>query len=110
MINYIVDSPLISSAKQYIAQLNWWLVPVNASDPNPKKPIFSGWTELQLNEELLDEIYEKVPSMGIGLHLGASGMIDVEADEEESDKLLWGLVGDLQHPCWRSRRGSHHLF
>lgn len=46
----------------------------------------------------------------IGINLGASLVIDVEADSAEGELLLDELCRGEQFPCWRASRGKHRLF
>lgn len=100
----------IFEAERYIQELGWWLVPVRGAGPSPKAPIFEGWPDYRPDEVALSEILRRNRHAGIGVHLGGSGLIDLEGDSEEGEAILDDLCRNIVFPCWRSHRSKHRLF
>jgi hypothetical protein len=107
---YYSNDERISLGEKYINDLNWWLVPIRGSGRQPKAPLVSGWPDWRPTTEALAEILQKSPAAGIGIHLGGSGLIDLEGDSPAAESLLNDLCGGLEFPSWRSRRSRHRLF
>jgi len=95
---------LIEAARRYAEDLGWRLIPVSG-----KTPIWRGWPDYYPGlPELLTALED--PTLGIGLNLGGSGLIDLEADTPEGEMILDDLCEGLEFPCWRSKNGKHRLF
>src|SRR5271156_3289641 len=95
---------LVDAAKRYVGDLGWWLLPVLG-----KKPIWDGWPDYQPDIEVLIHFLVNNPNLGIGLNLGGSALIDLEADTPEGEMILDDLCAGQEFPCWRSRRSKHRL-
>ena len=93
------------AAERYVAECGWWLLPVRA-----KQPLWDGWPDYHPDIDVLVRLLVNNPGLGIGLNLGASGLIDLEADTAEGEMILDDLCEGLAFPCWRSRRSKHRLF
>ena len=101
----------ISASARYMLELGWVLVPVRGpGTPKPKAPIYDGWPECRPAWDDLAALLKDRPNAGIAINLGASGLIDVEADTPEDEARLDDLCADCAFPCWRSLRGKHRLF
>lgn len=100
----------ILEAEKYIQELDWWLVPVRGTGRSPKAPIFEGWPDYRPDASALSDILRRNRHGGIGVHLGGSGLIDLEGDSDEGEALLDDLCRNIAFPCWRSRRSKHRLF
>lgn len=74
---------------------------------NSKAPLTRSWQK-NWNYIKIREKFLQFPDSNIGLLLG--DVIDVEGDDEYSNELLWNLIGDYPHPCYKSTRSVHHLF
>ena len=75
--------------------------------PNTKKPIFNHW-QLEYNKERCRFLLEKNQRMNLGLRLGE--IVDVEGDSPHANDLVNQLIGDYEHPSYKSRKSIHHLF
>jgi hypothetical protein len=84
--------------------LNWKIIPLHA---NTKQPIFKDWN-IKWNKEITETIFSQYLDCNIGLLLG--NVIDIEADTEESNKLINDLLKDYNHPIYKSDKSCHHLF
>jgi hypothetical protein len=101
----------LPDAIRYATELGWWLVPTRGpASPKPKAPIHRGWPDFRPSADDVRWVFDRYTTAGVGLNLGGSGLIDVEADAAEGDEFLEGFCAGVPHPCWRSRRGRHHLF
>jgi hypothetical protein len=94
----------------YMERFDWWLVPVHGQGATPKAPIYRGWQEFRIGVADLIEKLENKPQTVIGLHLGGSGLLDLEGDTPEGEKVLTDLCRGLAFPCWRSGKSHHRLF
>ena len=90
--------------------LNWWLVPVHGYGKLAKKPLFGGWPDFHPNVEHLAATFEFRGDAGLGVNLGASALIDLEADTPEGEKVLADLCQGIECPCYQSRRSVHRLY
>jgi hypothetical protein len=101
----------IAAAERYILELGWILVPVRGPGTRkPKAPIYDGWPECRPDWHDLASLLKDRPNAGIAINLGASGLIDVEADSPDDEARLDDLCADFIFPCWRSMRSKHRLF
>ena len=107
---YSSNHDCILHAEKYINDLNWVLVPVLGTGPEPKAPWVRGWPDWKPDAKALADILTKNLQAGIGVNLGGSGLIDLEGDSPEAEGLLDDLCGGLDFPSWRSRRSRHRLF
>lgn len=73
-----------------------------------KIPIGKGWTDNWSIDRWRHYFDSKETRYNMGLLLG--NVIDVEADSDESNKLLNSLLGNVPHPIYTSVRSVHHLF
>jgi hypothetical protein len=96
---------LIAAAEQYIDEFGWRLVPVQG-----KRPVWDGWPDYYPTTGTMVRILTSDARLGIGLNLGGSGLIDIEADTPEGEMLLDDLCEGLVFPCWRSQQSKHRLF
>ena len=101
---------ILAEAERYIADLGWVLTFVRGGGENPKKPLFQGWPDLRPTVELAKATLEFHGDAGIGINLGASKLVDVEADSFQGERILDDLCAGESFPCWRSKRGKHRLF
>ncbi len=80
-------------------------------NPETKRPYGKAWQTKSLSQEEIDKRLAKNPAMTIGLLLGPlSGVVDVECDSEPAAERYKELLGNVQTPAWRSKRGTHHLY
>lgn len=100
----------ISEAIRYVEQLGWVLTFVRGVGHDAKAPLFLGWPDFRPDVEHVRTILEVNSDTQIGLNLGASRVIDVEADTSEGESILDDLCSGAAFPCWRSSRGKHRLF
>jgi len=103
-------NPLIRESRRYIEDLNWCLTVVVGSGAQSKRPFFKGWPDFRYDAAQLERLLTKYPNAGVGLNLGPSQLVDVEADTKEGGELLDELCSGIETPCWKSRRGKHRLF
>lgn len=79
-----------------------------------KHPILNAWQDLATdNEETIAGWWDRWPKANVGVSLGpGSGIIDVECDDEESEKNLLELFdGNFPvTPTFQAHRGKHRLF
>lgn len=73
-----------------------------------KKPVLKGWNENYDRGRWRSILCRDECDFNIAILLG--DVVDVEADSEEGNELLRGLIGECDHPCFRSSRSVHHLF
>ena len=77
-----------------------------------KHPRLAGWpSEATADEEAIVNLWERWPISNLGVLLGpASGIVDVEFDNDEGEATAKRLLGDCFTPTYRSARGTHRLF
>jgi hypothetical protein len=75
--------------------------------PTSKKPLLSKWNS-KYDQNKWKMLLQEHDNLNIGILLG--DIIDVEADTEESNELLYSLIGNYKHPCFESSRSIHHIF
>jgi len=107
---YYSQHPCIIEGKKYIEKLNWWLVPVHGFGEKAKSPLFGAWPDFQPGPEHLEATFEFNADAGLGVNLGASGLIDLESDTPEGEKVLVDLCRGVECPQYQSRRSVHRLF
>ena len=111
---YSSINPCFSEAQRYIEQLDWWLVPIRGigrdNRDDGKAPIYKGWPVIRPGIEQLHVMLEQNGDAGIGLHLGGSGLIDLEGDSEQGEAILEQLCRGFEFPCYRSKKSKHRLF
>jgi hypothetical protein len=100
----------IEEACRYVEELGWWLTLVRGSGDKPKAPLISGWPDFRPSATNVRTLLEHNWDAGIGINLGGSGLIDVEADTLEGEQILDDLCRGHDFPCWQARRGKHRLF
>lgn len=100
----------IKEAIRYIEECNWWLTIIRGIGNKPKAPIFDGWPDYRPSIEVVETYLSQHWDAGIGINLGGSKIIDVEADSDEGEAFLNDLCRGHDFPCWQSRRGKHRLF
>jgi len=101
---------LIAEAARYVEELHWILTVVKGSGKNPKAPMYRGWPNFRPDSEHVRAILEFNAEAQIGINLGGSMVIDVEADSAEGESLLDDLCRGEQCPSWQASRGKHRLF
>lgn len=74
--------------------------------PLSKIPVSKGWINWDKAE--CRELLARNPTYNIGLLLGQ--VIDVEGDTKEANDIVNQLIGDYNHPSYRSTKSVHHLF
>jgi putative DNA primase/helicase len=82
----------------------------NANCRSPgKHPVGKGWQERHATAE---EIARHLAAGGnVGLLLGpASGVVDVEFDDDAGREIAERLLADIKTPTWKSSRSVHRLF
>lgn len=97
---YLDFAHLISAAELY-ENLGWALVELKTNTKLPKR---KNWPTVRVALQQLQA------NSNLGLNLGLSNLIDVEADGPNGQALLAELLKAVKTPCWRSRRGTHYLF
>ena len=109
---YSSVNPCFSEGKRYVEELDWWLVPIRGTGRgnDGKAPIYKGWPAVRPGVEQLHAMLEENGDAGIGLHLGGSGLIDLEGDTEQGERICEQLCRGFNFPCYRSRRSRHRLF
>lgn len=74
-----------------------------------KKPLFKNWNKSydpSIWKNTL--IKNKEKQFNIAILLG--DIVDVEGDTQEANEILNDIIGDYEHPCFKSSRSIHHLF
>lgn len=105
-----MTNPCIPAAIGYHA-LGWWVVPVHGFGcVKPKKPIPTAWQTDRNPIDAVIEMLKRRPHAGIAVHLGGSGLIDLEGDSPAAEATLDYLCQGCRFPFWRSKRGKHRLF
>ena len=100
----------ISEAIRYVEMLGWVLTFIRGTGDNPKAPLFAGWPDFRPDADHVRAILEFFAHVQIGINLGASMLIDVEADSPGGEQVLNDLCHGHEFPCWQSSRGKHRLF
>jgi hypothetical protein len=93
--------------KYFDGYVNFGLKPI-AMYLQSKKPVSAKWNENWTVERWRNYFDSKDQRYNMGIILG--NVIDVEADDEESNRLLNSLLGNVPHPTYSSARSIHHLF
>jgi hypothetical protein len=92
----------------------WHLVPIEraGNHKDPGSIVGKGWQLKASNDpSQIERWKEDNPECNWGLLLGPkSGVIDVEADCEEGNKLLNELCRDVETVSYRSKKSVHRLF
>ena len=93
------------------ADLGWRVVPVA---PREKRPIIAEWQNASsIDHSTIESWLDATPAANIGIRWGReSGVIDVEGDGPEADKILLELFGgDVPVvPTYTAHRGKHRIF
>jgi hypothetical protein len=100
----------LSEAKKYIEELKWQLVLVHGFGENTKAPVCLGWPDFHPNVDWFKAALEFHGDAGIGLNLGASGLVDLEGDSEEAETIIDDLCKGFEFPYYKSRRSKHRIF
>lgn len=74
---------------------------------NSKAPMCKGWNR-DWDRDISRERLQRFPEANIGILLG--DIVDVEGDNQESNRKILDLIGDYPHPTYHSNRSTHHLF
>lgn len=74
--------------------------------PRTKIPVKKGWTSWDLEKSRY--ILNIVDDCNLGIVLG--DIMDVEGDSEEANRIVNRMVEGYPHPCYRSKKSTHHLF
>ena len=74
---------------------------------NSKAPMCKGWNR-DWDRDMCRARLQRFPEANIGILLG--DIVDVEGDNQESNRELLDLIGDYPHPTYHSNRSTHHLF
>lgn len=87
----------------FYTSIGWKIVPLR---PKSKIPLLKEWNKdynsAATKTYFLDDKYN------LGLLLGE--VVDIEADNPFANALLDNLVKDIDHPIYKSRKSTHHLF
>lgn len=95
----------LSAARAYLGR-GWCPIPLA---PRDKRPVLGAWPELRPTEAELPRLFE--PHSNVGIHLGPSGVVDVDLDCPEAVRLAPALLPST--PLRFGRDGapaSHWLF
>lgn len=84
--------------------MGWKIIPIY---PKTKIPVGNNWN-LDYDENKARKYLEHNPNSNLGILLG--DIVDVEGDTPEANAAIERLVADIPHPCFRSKKSSHHLF
>lgn len=103
------DDGAIRQAGLEYARLGWKIVLLH---PKNKRPIGEAWqVKATDDEESLSDQFDKWPDANIGLLLGpASGVIDIEFDDDQGRLTAEQLFHDCFTPTYKSSRSTHRLF
>lgn len=94
---------MIESFKKLV---NFGLKPITLYQ-NTKIPFHKAWNENWSKEKQLN-ILSKNEAVNLGILLG--DIVDVEGDTKLANNIVLELIGNYQHPCYRSQKSIHHLF
>lgn len=101
----------VAAAAFEYASYGWKVVPLLARD---KRPRINNWqNDASSDEETISSWFESWPDSNVGVRMGeASGIIDVECDDEAAEELLLKLFdNDVPvTPTFSAVRGKHRLF
>lgn len=110
------NQDLLAAARSYQTKRAWRILPVNGKDPSLNGP---GWQDLEIDPHDQPERFTREGVTGIAVHLGPSGLADLEADclaaEYVLDELApatdcsWehggrkhrGYGSDAEHRSWK---------
>lgn len=102
--------PTADDALQLTA-CDWRVIPLHVQGKRPK---LNEWhKKATTDEDTVTEWWSKWPDANIGVAMGPeSGIIDIETDSEEGEKLFSELFDgyELVTPTFSSSRGKHRLF
>ena len=73
---------------------------------NSKAPISKNWNKYWNS----DQIRNVVADFGYNIGILLGGIIDVEGDTPQANKLLMGLTKNCSHPMYESSKSVHHFF
>lgn len=93
--------PLLKSFEIYV---NNGLKPI-ALHKNTKIPVLKNWNCWDKESNFNQLKYDKT---NIGLLLG--DIVDVEGDSEIANDTINDLIGNYQHPIYKSKKSYHHFF
>lgn len=93
--------------KYFDGYVNFGLKPI-AMYLHSKKPVSEKWNENWTPERWRGYFDSPEQKYNMGVLLG--NVIDVEADDDESNRLLESMLGEVPHPVYSSARSVHHLF
>ncbi len=104
-----VAERVLNAALEY-ATRGWRVLPLREG----KIPRLKAWQRAATADaETIERWWQEHPGDNVGVRLGeASGVIDVECDSAEAEKMLLDLFnGDPPvTPTWIAKRGKHRLF
>jgi len=93
--------------KYFDGYVNFGLKPI-AMFLKSKKPVSDKWNENWSVERWRGYFNSAEQKYNMGILLG--NVIDVEADNDDANRLLESMLGDVPHPTYMSARSVHHLF
>lgn len=97
------SASLINHFDSYVAA-GWRVVPVH---PRTKRPV--GQWAGRYRPDHARRYLTRNPGCNLGLLLG-DGIVDVEGDTPEANRVIERATAGTPHPSYRSSKSTHHLF
>lgn len=101
---------ILEAALEY-AERGWRVMPIRRKT---KIPYLKSWQNVATTDRAtVQDWWRKWPSANVGIVFGKeSGIIDIEADDEEGEKTLSQLFSEsgIVTPTFTSARGKHRIF
>lgn len=98
----MTSSQIVAAALDY-QRRGWWVTPVAG-----KAPILEGWQDRQLEESDIRALFR--PESNVGVVLGASGLADLDFDDEAAVRALRALAPpELEGAAAFEHNGRPHL-
>jgi hypothetical protein len=91
----------------------WKLIPIQLGSKNPGSLVGADWPAKASDDSDQHEAWKRQYGDDInwGVLLGqSSGIIDVEGDTEDANRLLAELCSGVITPCYTSGKSTHYLF
>lgn len=91
---------------------SWRILPIARGSKNPGSIVGADWPSKASSDlEQVEAWKAQYGDCNWGLLLGpSSGVIDVEGDTEEANKILAELCAGVITPCYTSGKSTHYLF
>jgi len=78
------DESVRECAHAYL-ECGWWVVPVSKGTKNPGSILGKSWHQKSSNSHAqIDQWFAMYPERGIALHMGKSGAIAIDVDDESA--------------------------